>query len=72
MIINTIIIVQKSSNIHVYNLFEIIKTISNFEKIFLPSLAPLRLYALPEPPTTSFAHVYRVHDHHQTQADMVS
>jgi len=35
-------------------------------------LALLRLYASPDPPATSSTHVYRVHDHRQTQVDKVS
>ncbi|QCD78636.1 hypothetical protein DEO72_LG1g2272 [Vigna unguiculata] len=41
-------------------------------KNVLSQLAPLRLYASPDPPATSTAPVYRVHDHRQTQADRVS
>ncbi|QCE04046.1 hypothetical protein DEO72_LG8g2079 [Vigna unguiculata] len=32
-------------------------------------MTPLRLYAPLDPPATSSAHVYRVYDHRQTQAD---
>jgi len=32
----------------------------------------LRLYASPDPPATSSAHVYRIHDYCQTQVDRVS
>jgi len=36
-------------------------------------LTPLRGYVSPAPPTsTSTAHVYRAHDHCQTQANRVS
>ena len=36
-------------------------------------LSPLRSYVSPGPPaSTSSAHVYRVHDHRQSQADRVS
>ena len=48
------------------------KSLKIVDKSFHPKLAPLWLYASPDPPATSFAHVYRVQDYRQTQADRVS
>ena len=62
---------SKSSNKSLQNYSKIIKH-QNSEKTFHPSLALLRLYASPDPLATSSTHVYRVHDHRQTQGDRVS
>jgi len=72
MIINTIIIVQKCSNIHVYYLFEII--INNIKLWENPSPKSSFAPALRSTKTTCnlICSLYRVHDHRQTQADRVS
>ena len=48
------------------------KNIKTADKTFHPRIAPIWLYASPEPPAISYAPVYRVHDHHQTPANRMS